>query len=136
MAIWQPRQGIEIRLSPDQIFGFFFLRDVGEERYTTMHRAIAVVDRVDGEPFQVQLTILPAIPYLALPMSGRVNLIPHGFIKITILALRSEHAGTFSQHLVQRVARHLSKRRIDADNDAIAIGYGHGFTTALVHHGG
>ena len=136
VAVGQAGQGIEIGLLPDQFFGLLLFGNVREQRDITVCRAIIMVDSVNGDPLEIELTILAPVPYLALPMPGSVDFVPHGLIEGVVMAAGTEHAGIPADDLFQRVSRHLGKGRVDTDDGAIAIGNRHGLAAILVHHCG
>lgn len=65
-AVWQARQRVEEGQALDFVLCCLAGRDVAEDGNVMSHRR-ALLDRGDGQPFAVDLTVLASIPDFALP---------------------------------------------------------------------
>jgi hypothetical protein len=101
--------------------------DVGDRGHIVRHDVVLVLDSSNGQPLGKNLTILAPIPDFTLPRAAVFERCPHGSIKGSVVAPRTEQTWCLSDGLHRGKTGNLEKRLIDTQNDTLGVGDEHAF---------
>ncbi len=101
------------------LFGLLNLGDVREHPHVMGGLPIFIFNRVDRQPFRVNLPVLAAIPNLPFPLTGLAQGIPHLPVKIGVVAPRLKQARVFHLHFFEAIPCYPNKGLVDHQDAAL-----------------
>ena len=96
--------------------------NIGEHRNVAGDVPLRIGDRRDRLHLDEKLARLAAIPDLAAPGAGRVDLCPHLAVEVFVVPARAQQCRVLAENLLARIAGDRRECRIDVDDPPLRIG--------------